>query len=350
MKLLVITQIVDETDSNLGFFHNWLKKIASNVDHLYIICLKEGAHSLPSNVTVLSLGKEKGVSRFEYLWRFYKYIWRYRRNYDNVLVHMNPEYVVLAGWLWRMWNKKVLLWYMHKSVDLKLRIAEKFVNKIFTASKESFRLPSKKVQVVGHGIDLTEFTLQTKPQSKIISLFNVSRITRSKDLITLIKGVAELKKIINVPVFLEVAGATITHDDELYFIELKKLIAELALENSVKFLGGLGRVELAEAFGRSLIFVHSSQTGSMDKVVLEALASGRLVISSSEAYSDLGSEGVLLTFTQGDSIGLAQTIEKVYKSGIVEPDKLPNQPAIDYVKKNHNLDNLIAKIIEYFTV
>lgn len=350
MKLLVITQIVDETDSNLGFFHNWLKKIASKVDHLYIICLKEGVHSLPNNVTVLSLGKEKNVSQFEYLWRFYGYIWRYRFDYDHVLVHMNPEYVVLAGWLWRRWNKKVLLWYMHKSVDLKLRIAEKFVTKIFTASPESFRLPSKKVQIVGHGIDLNEFATINKPQPGNISLCTVSRITRSKDLKTVIRGVAELKKISNVPVFLEIAGAPITLDDELYFTELKKLIIELALENSVKFLGGCNRTELAHVFGRNLIFVHSSQTGSMDKVVLEALANGRMVISSSEAYAELATEGVVFSFKQGDSMDLARMIEKVYKSGIVDPEKLPNKQAIDYVKKNHNLDNLIAKIIEYFKV
>ena len=194
MKLLVITQIVDETDSNLGFFHNWLKKIASKVDHLYVICLKEGKHSLPGNVTILSLGKENTVSRFEYVCRFYKYIWRYRHEYDNVLVHMNPEYVVLGGLLWKVWHKKVLLWYLHKSVDFKLRVAEKLVTKIFTASAESFRLPSKKVKIVGHGIDLTEFTARTKPLSGKISLVTVGRTTRSKDLKTLIIGVAELKK------------------------------------------------------------------------------------------------------------------------------------------------------------
>ena len=350
MKLLVITQIVDETDSNLGFFHNWLQKMATKVDHLYVICLKEGRYSLPSNVTVLSLGKEKNVSRLQYLARFFKYIWQYRHKYDHVLVHMNPEYVVLAGWLWRMWHKKVLLWYMHKSVDLKLSIAEKFVTKIFTASPESFRLPSKKVQVVGHGIDLTEFDFLNKPQSEIISLVTVGRISRSKDLKTLIKGVAELKKIIHQTVFLEIAGVPITHDDDNYFLELKSLSKELGLEKEIKFLGALNRTELAKVLQKASIFLHASQTGSLDKVVLEALASGRPVITSSQSFPEALLPGVIFGFKEGNPIDLAETIEKVSKSGIVEPDKLPNEQAIVYVKKNHNLNNLIAKIIEYFTL
>lgn len=350
MKLLVITQIVDETDSNLGFFHNWLKKIASKVDYLYVICLKEGNHSLPDNVTILSLGKEKSASRFEYIYRFYKYMWRYRREYDNVLVHMNPEYVALGGLLWKAWHKKVLLWYMHKSVDSKLRVAEKLVTKIFTASAESFRLPSKKVKIVGHGIDLTEFAARTKPLTGKISLVTVGRITRSKDLKTLIIGVVELKKIVNQPVLLEIAGAPITHDDEGYFKELQNVIEKFGVEKEIRFLGAVNHAELAQTYQRANIFLHSSQTGSMDKTVLEALANGRPVISSSDAYGALAVEGVVFTFKQGDSVDLAKTIENVYKSGIVDPEKLPNKQAIAYVSKNHNLDNLVSKIIEYFTV
>lgn len=351
MKLLVITQIVDAHDSNLGFFHNWLIKIAAQVDHVYIICLKEGKHSLPGNVTILSLGKEKRASRLQYLIRFYTYIFQYRYEYNHVLVHMNPEYVVLGGLLWRAWHKKVLLWYVHKSVNLKLRLAEKLVTKIFTTSIESFRLPSKKVQVVGHGIDIAEFIDQgIKPPANKITLFNVSRITRSKDLKTLVEGVAELKKIIDLPVFLEIAGAPITSDDERYFVELKHLISELGLENSIRFLGGLNRVELAAAFQRNQLFVHTSQTGSMDKVVLEALASGRLAVTSSQAYAGAVQAGLVFVFPEGNALKLAETLAKMYASGILEPENLSYQSGIEYVQNNHNLEHTVGKIIRYLTV
>ena len=160
MKLLVITQKVDEHDSNLGFFLVWLKTLATRFEDITVICLEAREYQLPDNVTVLSLGKEHRLSQWQYLRRLYTYIWQYRHDYDHVFVHMNPEYVILCGLLWRLWNKKILLWYTHKSVDIKLRIAEFLVTKIFTASKESFRLRSNKLQVMGHGIDVTLFAHQ----------------------------------------------------------------------------------------------------------------------------------------------------------------------------------------------
>lgn len=350
MKLLVITQVVDVSDSNLGFFHAWLKKMASKAEHIYVICLKKGEYALPDNVTVWSLGKEKGVGHWKYIVNFYRYIWSYRRDYDHVFVHMNPEYVVLAGWLWRVWHKKIALWYMHKAVNLKLRIAEKLVNRIFTASAESFRLPSTKVQIVGHGIDLSEFDLAYTPPPGKISLASVGRITPAKDLKTLIKGVAEFKKNVSVPVSLKIVGAPITSSDETYLDELKKLVAGLGLEKEVVFVGAIKHVELVKIYQTAQIFLHASQTGSMDKVVLEAWASGRPVISSSEAFIGPQYESFIFRYKQGDAADLARVIENVYKSGIVDPDKLPLERAIVYVKTNHNLDNVVVKFFEYFAL
>ena len=70
---------------------------------------------------------------------------------------MNPEYIVLGGLWWKLWRKKITLWYTHKSVNLKLRIATKLADKIFTASEKSFRLVSKKVNIMGHGINIEQF-------------------------------------------------------------------------------------------------------------------------------------------------------------------------------------------------
>ena len=162
MRLLIVTQKVDKNDQNLGFFHRWIIEFAKHCQSIVVICLEEGRHELPANVKVLSLGKEKKnfqfLKKFVYVNNFYRYIWNQRKNYDVVFVHMNPIYVVLGGWAWKLFGKPVTLWYTHKSVDLKLRVAEKFVQKIFTASKESFRLHSKKVMVTGHGVDIDKFS------------------------------------------------------------------------------------------------------------------------------------------------------------------------------------------------
>ncbi|OGH64451.1 MAG: hypothetical protein A2821_02940 [Candidatus Magasanikbacteria bacterium RIFCSPHIGHO2_01_FULL_41_23] len=354
MKLLVITQKVDKNDSNLGFFHAWLEKIAQRVDYLYVICLEKGEYSLPENVTVLSLGKEENRSRLKYLWRFYFYIFKYEKEYDGVLVHMNPEYIVLGGWLWRLWQKKVLLWYTHKSVDLKLKIAEKLVTKIFTASKESFRLKSNKVEIVGHGINVAEFWSSTSSgrayydQNLVLKLITVGRIAPAKDLETIIKAVVYLiEKKSGLSVSLDIIGEAILPQDIVYQENLKNKYAQFS--QTIKFLGKRNHQEMPKEYQSHQLFVHSSKTGSVDKVVLEALASGCPVVTSGEAYADAVQQGVVFVFPIGDYKKLAEAIEKTQSSGILNSDKLPNVSAIEYVRKNHNLDLLINRIQGYFS-
>ena len=182
MRILVITQIIDQHDPGLGFFHRWLEVFANECESVQALCLKEGAHVLPSNVTVTSLGKEKGQSRLKYLWRFYRTIFVLRHEYDAVFVHMNPEYVALGGLVWRLMGKTVGLWYAHRAVNLKLRLAECFTNIVFTGSKESFRIPSSKILVTGQGVDTSIFVPHERIRDNTLTLLVVGRISPIKNL------------------------------------------------------------------------------------------------------------------------------------------------------------------------
>ena len=144
MRLLVTTQAVDLDDPVLGFFHRWLEELARGADTVHVICLKEGRHSLPKNVFVHSLGKEGGRSRLKYISRFYKYIRMYRNEYDAVFVHMNEEYVVMGGFLWRMWGKRIVMWRNHKMGSWRTRLAMKFADVVCYTSPNAFVASSKK--------------------------------------------------------------------------------------------------------------------------------------------------------------------------------------------------------------
>ena len=113
MNLLILTQKVDKNDAILGFFHSWILEFAKNYEKVTVICLYEGEHNLPNNVKVLSLGKEKGVSKITYLYNFYKFIFQERKNYDKVFVHMNQIYIILGGLFWKLSGKEIGLWYAH---------------------------------------------------------------------------------------------------------------------------------------------------------------------------------------------------------------------------------------------
>ena len=157
-RILILTQKVDVNDDVLGFFHGWLEKLAQKTD-LFVIANYVGDYKLPDNVKVFSLGKEKRanslVKNLKYQWFLLKLL----PKVDGVFFHMCPEYVIGAHLLPKIFRKKTLLWYTHKAVNWKLKLAEKLIDKIFTASKESFRLSSKKVEITGHGIDADKFSI-----------------------------------------------------------------------------------------------------------------------------------------------------------------------------------------------
>jgi glycosyltransferase involved in cell wall biosynthesis len=338
MHLLIITQKVDKNDDNLGFFHRWILEFAKHCDKLTIICLEKGEYDLSENVKVLSLGKEAGASKIKYIFNFYKYIWSEHKNYDAVFVHMNPIYVVLGGLLWKSWKKKVGLWYTHKSVDTKLRIAEGWVDYIFTASDKSFRMRSKKLHVMGHGIDQDEFEIKKpKVESDKINILHIGRISRSKNIHLFVKF-AEILKNKGVKFQINIIGSTITEEDKKYLKKVESDILNKKLVNFFTFFGSMTPHERSFRFAENDIFINLSDTGSMDKTILEAMISGMQVLVSNEAFEDiLPNENK----TTKDPEQIAKDIQRIAN---VEPN-----PALrEYVLREHNLTNLISKIIKFF--
>jgi len=341
MKLLIITQKVDENDDILGFFHDWIKKFAKHCEKLTVIALGTGEYHLPENVKVLSLGKNNyqlRITNYElfkkikYLFNFYKYIWQERKNYDAVFVHMNPEYLVLGGLLWKLWNKKTALWYTHKAVNLKLKIAEKLTDIIFTASPKSFRLPSGKVKIMGHGINTERFFPGSKAADDNIIL-SVDRISPTKRQLEIIKLFADIRKIIP-DARLNIVGAPVRAEDQNYWNELQKFIKENNVAESVKFFGAVANKNLPDFYRQAKVFINLSATGSLDKTVLEAMACNTSVITINEAFKNIVPE-------KNYSVNLAEAKQRVIEF-------LQNGDTADYrqiILNQHSSENLIAKII-----
>ena len=307
------TQAVDAEDPALGFFVRWIEELAKKSEHVLVICLRKGIHSLPKNVEVISLGERHKIFR---AFELCGIAWGRRNEYDAVFVHMNPEYIVAAGWLWRLRGKRVVLWYTHKSVNLRLQFAVVNANRILTASKESFRLPSRKVEIVGHGIDTNFFT----PYPNIIRgdwVLSVGRLNRSKRHDLAIAGAAEANRRIKI-----VGGGP-----------EKASLENKANELRVKaeFLGSLSQEQLLDEYRRASVLVHTSETGSLDKVVLEALATDLPVITTSDAYA-----GFPVQKVEASPGAIAYALQR-------EPQKM-ERAAI--VREKHSLSKLIPKIMQ----
>lgn len=273
MKLLITTQALDTRDPILGFFVRWVEEFAKHCEEVTVICLRKGEYTLPQNVRVFALG---GGNKLTRTYKLIKGAYKFRHNYDAVFVHMNPEYLVAAGFLWRLLKKRTVLWYTHKSVDLKLRVAVRHASAVLTASKESFRLPSPKLQVVGHGIDTAFFSPDPSVEREEWWV-SVGRLNYAKRHDLAIRAAHEAHR------ELRIVGDGPEREN------LEKLAHELGAR--VTFLGALSHTDVRDVFRRASLFVHRSETGSLDKVVLEALACGCPVQTTDPALKFMETKG-----------------------------------------------------------
>jgi len=338
MKLLIITQKVNKDDPEFLFFYRWIEEFARLCSFVTVVCLEEGKHEFASNVKVLSLGKDVGQSRLKYILRFYKYVWKERYNYDDVFVHMNPEYIVLGGLLWKIWNKKIALWYTHRQVNFKLRVATWLSNTIFTASPEGFGLKTSKLRVMGHGIDTDSFSMPAVDFARPLVVGHVGRITKIKNIDTILKAMKKL------PIeSIDFTGAPVTEEDKKYKIYLDKLVNELGLDEKVHWNGISSN---HQAYEQMSLSVNATPDGGMDKVVLESLAAGRPVFTSNKAFKKVfGEYANDFIFAYNDADSLAQKTRTFLampdKSGIIA--ELSKR-----VKDEYDVRALVQRIVDQY--
>lgn len=344
MKILICTQTVDQRDPVLGFFHRWLVEFAKHCESVLVICLREGQHQLPGNVKVLSLGKETGKSRIKHLRRFIYYIVRNLSIYDAVFVHMNPEYVLMGRWLWKIMRKRTVLWYTHKSTTLKLRLASRMVNVICTASPESFRLKRRNVVVTGHGIDTEIFAAPRAKPVDFMRIVTVGRISKSKGVHTMLEAASLLPRN-GVPYRFTIVGGPVTRADERYYDELLQQIDTLHLQEFVGFAGPKDGTEIPAILARSDVFLHASDTGSLDKAMLEAMAARCVVLSSNdsaEVVLNAGHDALFVHHSDAGSFALA--LQRIYEMGESNRAEIGERLRRE-VTEHHSLTTLIEKLI-----
>ena len=289
-RLLMTTQIVDLDDPYLGFAHRWIEELAKHYESIEVICLKEGRHALPHNVRVHSLGKEHGVSRAAYVWRFLGYIWKLRRAYDAVFVHMNQEYVLLGGLYWRLSGKRVYLWRNHYVGNWLTNIAVAISTKVFCTSTHSYTARFKKTTLMPVGVDTDLFSPQRSTDRRHHSILSLGRVAPSKNVHVLIEALGLLKKQ-EVDFAATICGPV---SDPVYIEQLEKRARNLGIGHMIQWRGGVSHDKTPAVYTAHEIFVNLSKSGMYDKTIFEAAASGSLVLTTSRDFSTLVDKRLIL--------------------------------------------------------
>lgn len=349
IRLLLFNLMTDADDSNLGFTTDWINALAPHCATIDVVTMQSGRLTLADNVRVFSVGKEKGYGEFRRLIEFYRILFGLlrRQHYDMCFAHMMPLFAAMAAPLLKVWRVPLVLWYAHKSVSLKLRLAEKAAWRVVTASPESFRLPSRKTRVIGHGVDTDLFIpLSGQCPSQVpFQIVSVGRIAPVKMLEVLIDAVELLQAESQFKLKIIGEAAPIDRD---YAQRLREAVSARKLNDQIVFAGAVSHAQVVGEYQAADVMVNTSNTGSIDKAVLEAMACGLPVITSNEAFQSMLSPWSDLLFIPQDAPEkLAYSLLLLQKMSVEERAILGSHLR-QMVIQEHSLGRLIGQLIAIF--
>ena len=344
IKLLFITQKVDEKDPVLGFTIEWIRALARHASKVVVICLAKGRYDLPKNVEVYSLGKELGLRKTALVKNFLANIVQLRDKYDKVLVHMTPIWVVVGAPVFKLLKKDVYLWYTHKAVTFDLVLAEKIVKKIFSAAKESINIKSSKIRILGQGIPTRHF-LVPPAKRKAFTLVQVGRITPIKDQLTLVRALHLLKKK-GFKITANIVGGPVMPGDEQYMKRVLKEAESKSVRKNIILPGFVPYEKIAGVYGKSLINVNLCPTGGVDKAVLEGTLAGALPLVCNRAFLPLlGKYKDVLTFKEKDPDSLASKIIKLLDCSARQRETMVKYLRNRVIEK-YDLDKFAKRLVD----
>jgi glycosyltransferase involved in cell wall biosynthesis len=351
VKLVFLTQVLDREDAVLGFVVRWLEGLAARCERVRVVALEVGdTRGLPANVDWVEIGRRGTLVRWL----------RYRRalgqalgreGFDTCLAHMVPRYALLARGPARRHGCALFLWYTHAGVDARLRAAERAVDGIFTVNRASLRLETHKRIETGHGIDLAHFDVGPVPAGPV-RLLAVGRRTPAKDPLTLVAALAELQRR-GVAVELDLVGGGLAAGDEAYGETLRERIEALGVASRVHLHADVPYRDIPQRYRACTLLVSASRTGSVDKVVLEAMAARRPVVTCNESFDDvlasLGADAAALRFAAGDAQGLADRVQGLLARSETERAQL-GERLRDLVARDHEVDALMERLVRRMEV
>lgn len=350
MRLLMTTQVIDPDHPILGFSHTWASKLAERVEKLYIVALSVGKHSLPENVKVYSLGREHGVNKIGKFFLFQRYVAPLilGRKVDGVFVQQTEINAILAAPYAKLMGTPIIIFKAHsKSLRTSLKIANILIDRALTSTEVAYPLDTPKKMVTGQGIDTDFFSPSPdKKENNPRRVIAVGRLSPIKNYELQIEAINILvnqrgRKNISYHIY----GAP---DPESYEKKMFEMVREYGITGYVHFEGATDFRNMPEIYKSCDVLIHSCDTESLDKVVLEAMACSKLAITSIQSYrSELKEYSDLLISRPNDAVDLADKIEGILSLPKNEYDKLGNNLR-GIVIRHHNIDHFADQVVGVF--
>lgn len=358
MNVLLFNLRTDAADDVLGFTTTWVNAIARRVNRVVVITMHAGLIDVESNVTVLSVGRERGYSEPRRLFRFYRLLQSVvrRESIDVCFAHMMPLFAVLGWPLLRVRGIPIVMWYAHGHIPPMVRMATILVDRVVASGATGFPLKTEKLRLIGQGIDVERFAPEAdgglREGGGRLVLVTIGRISRVKSLDVVIRALhraVPAARLGGVDLILKIYGRPLTEADEDHATALHALVAELGVGESVRFMDAVPFSKVHEVLRDSDVFVNASDTDSLDKAVLEAMSCGVPVLTSNVAFEKVfsGDTASLCLFPRGSVGDLSDRIVRMARLRGSERKRL-GLASRDIVVREHSLESLTMKLAGIF--
>ncbi|HVF12533.1 MAG TPA: glycosyltransferase family 4 protein, partial [Actinomycetota bacterium] len=260
-----------------------------------------------------------------------------------LLAHMSPVYLIHAYPLARVFGISLALWFVHPSRSKSLVLAESFGDTILTALPGSYPGDSPKLRPIGHGIDVTALQ-QIPPQlnGDILELVSLGRTSPVKDYPTALRGLALLTQS-GLRVRFSIFGDSITPIEARHRKELVKVAEGLGVREFFRLLDGVPHSEIGNVLGGADLLLNGN-AGGADKVIFEAMAAGKPVVTSNRQFGHMMPNPEALLFEPGDPVSLASKIERFAAMSPPERAHLGATLRLRVIKE-HSLERWADKVV-----
>ncbi len=342
MQIIILNLSTDEKNTVLGFTTKWIEKLSKNFSKIFVLTMQEGEYHFNNKVTVFEIKKGK-FRIFTFYWLLIKIL--LQNKITGCFAHMTPLQHNLAFPLFFIFKVKTLLWYEHGKITNTLKIANLLCNRSVSASVRNFK-SNKKHFVTGHGIDTELFYPISKFENKkLFKIKYVGRISKIKRIDILLKLMKELASIKEINFSLKIIGDVIDQNSNNYYLSLKDYINSQNLKNKITFQKGLHRNELNEEYNQADLVISTSETNSLDKVLLEAMACETLILTSNPSFSNvLQNKKVTNCYCKSNKISDLKNAILNFAMMKYEMRKNITKELRKIVLANHSLEKTIKKI------
>jgi glycosyltransferase involved in cell wall biosynthesis len=351
MKLLLFNLATDADDPILGFTTGWINRLAAHYERVDVITMRAGRLAVSENVSVYSVGKEKGYSEARRAVEFYRILLRLlrRQHYDACFAHMMPLFAFMGAPLLKLRRVPITLWYAHRHPHPTVKWGMWVSRRVVTSVSDSFPFQTPKLRIIGQGIDTDFFA----PDPNIVgarhvvplqdkSIVHVARLMPIKHQATLLRAVAAVPGTHAVFV-----GDVPPAMDTGYRTELEQLAQQLGIVDRVTFAGSQLAEGVRDAYRSAAAAVNLSPPGLFDKAALEGMAMGLPVIVSNAAFDALlGEDAALLRIpAPDDDVQLAERLRALFALS-EEQRAAIGQRLRARVIAAHSFDTLIPRLVK----